>query len=132
MARRSFFYRNYNFIDKDPICTALRQVIRGEEHLKNHHVHQISGVAAQTIDGWLDGATRRPQNATVTQVTGALGYARRDEILPDGTVVPGFRKVRRYDYDKEIEKQADFFLKMHPEKAKKKRKQKKKKSNGGA
>ena len=126
---RSFFYRNYNFIDKDPICTALREVIRGQEHLKNHQVHQISGVAAQTIDGWLDGITRRPQNATVTQVTGALGYARHDEILPDGTVVPGFRKVKRYDYDKEKQKQADFFLKMHPQ-SKKRKSRRKKKSNG--
>lgn len=128
---RSYLYRNYRFIDKDPICTALRQVIRGEEHLKNHHVHQISGVAAQTIDGWLDGATRRPQNATISQVTAALGYVRHDELLPDGSVVPGFVKAKDYDYDKEIEKQTKFFLKHHPN-AKKKKSKPRKKKNGHA
>lgn len=126
---RVFLYRNYRFIDKDPICDALRTVIRGEEHLKNNHVHQISGVAAQTIDGWLDGATRRPQNATVCQVTAALGYVRRDELTKDGRVIPGFVKAREYDYEKEIEKQADFFLKTH---GPKKKKRTKKKTNGHA
>jgi hypothetical protein len=122
---RTFLYRNYRFIDKDPICDALRQVIRGAEHLKNNHVHQITGVAAQTIDGWLDGATRRPQNATVTQVTAALGYIRHDEMREDGTVVPGFTKAVTYDYKKERVKQADFFLKTHSPKKKKKSKRKK-------
>jgi hypothetical protein len=122
MAR--YLYRNYRFKDKDPICDALRTVIRSEEHLKNNHVHQISGVAAQTIDGWLDGATRRPQNATVCQVTAALGYVRRDELKTDGSVVVGFIKAKDYDYKKEIEKQADFFLKTHgpPKKRKAKKK----------
>lgn len=130
MAR--YFYRNYRFSDKDPICDALRTVIRSEEHLKNNHVHQISGVAAQTIDGWLDGATRRPQNATVCQVTAALGYVRRDELKPDGSVVIGFRKARNYDYKEEITKQADFFLKTHPANAKKKKRKKRKANGDGA
>jgi hypothetical protein len=95
--------------------------------LKNNHVHQISGVAAQTIDGWLDGATRRPQNATVCQVTAALGYVRRDELKTDGSVVVGFIKAKDYDYKKEIEKQADFFLKTHGPPKKRKAK---KKANG--
>jgi hypothetical protein len=125
MAR--YLYRNYRFKDKDPICDALRTVIRSEEHLKNNHVHQISGVAAQTIDGWLDGATRRPQNATVCQVTAALGYVRRDELKTDGSVVVGFIKAKDYDYKKEIEKQADFFLKTHGPPKKRKAK---KKANG--
>lgn len=125
MAR--YLYRNYRFKDKDPICDALRTVIRSEEHLKNNHVHQISGVAAQTIDGWLDGATRRPQNATVCQVTAALGYVRRDELKTDGSVVVGFIKAKDYDYKKEIEKQADFYLKTHGPPKKRKAK---KKANG--
>lgn len=128
---RSYLYRNYRFIDKDPICDALRTVIRSQEHLKNHHVHQITGVAAQTIDGWLDGATRRPQNATVCQVTSALGYVRRDELRADGTVVIGFVKDKDYDYEKEIEKQTQFFLKHHPN-AKKKKSKARKKKNGAA
>ena len=125
---RVFLYRNYRFIDKDLICDALRTVIRSEEHLKNNHVHQISGVASATIDGWLDGPTRRPQNATVSQVTAALGYVRRDSLNKDGTVNVGFIKAKDYDYNTEIEKQAEFFLKTHG--APKKKKPKKKKTNG--
>jgi hypothetical protein len=127
---RSYLYRNYRFIDKDPICDALRTVIRSQEHLKNHHVHEITGVASQTIDGWLDGATRRPQNATICQVTAALGYVRRDELLPDGSVVVGFVKEKDYDYVKERAKQADFFLKHHTPKPKRPRAKKAKKKNG--
>ena len=106
-------YRNYRFIDKDPICDALRTMIRSDEHLKNNQVHEISGVAAQTIDGWLDGATRRPQNATVCQVSAALGYVRHDRLRKDGTLEVGFEKVSVVDHKKEKEKQATWFLKHH-------------------
>jgi len=126
--RKEYFYRCYRFQDKDPICDALRTVIRSEEHLKNNHVHQISGVAAQTIDGWLDGPTRRPQNATVCQVTAALGYVRSDELTADGRLIVGFKRARALDYKKEIEKQADFFLKTHEPR----KKRAKKKTNGKA
>src|SRR5262245_61508271 len=118
-------YRNYRFIDKDPICDALRTMIRSDEHLNNNQVHEISGVAAGTINGWLDGGTRRPQNSSTSQVAGALGYARRDSLNRDGTVVPGYVKVRELDYRDEIDKQADWHLK-HGGKPKKK-----KKPNGG-
>lgn len=111
---RVTIYRNYRFIDKDPICDALRTMIRGNEHLKNHQVHQIAGVASGTIEGWLDGATKRPQNATVTQVSAALGYVRSDDLTSDGSVIVGFRKARAYagDWNREIEKQANFLLKF--------------------
>jgi hypothetical protein len=124
---RVFIYRNYRFIDKDPIIDAVRTVVKSEEHLKNSHVHQISGVATATLDNWFDGVTRQPRNSTVCQVTAALGYVRRDELKPDGSVVIGFRKAREYDWEKEIEKQADFYLKTHGPPKKRKAK---KKANG--
>jgi len=118
-------YRTYRWIDKDPIIDAVKTVVKTDEHLKNHHVHQISGVATATLDNWFEGNTRRPQNSTLTAVTSALGYVRRDTLNRDGTVSVGFVKARDYDYAKEIEKQADWLLKQG--KPKKKRKQK---SNG--
>jgi hypothetical protein len=121
-------YRNYRFLDKDPIIDAVRTVVKSEEHLKNNHVHQISGVATATLDNWFEGTTRKPQNATICQVTGALGYVRRDDLDKDGKVIVGFRKARAYDWEKEIEKQADFFLKTHG--PKKKKKPKKRNGNG--
>jgi hypothetical protein len=125
---RTYIYRNYRFLDKDPIIDAVRTVVKSEEHLKNNHVHQISGVATATLDNWFDGVTRQPRNSTVSQVTAALGYVRRDELKSDGTVVIGFVKARDLDWEKEIEKQANWFLKTHGPKKKKK----KKKTNGQA
>src|SRR5262245_15964184 len=104
-------YRNYRFTNKDQICDALRTMIRSDEHLNNNQVHEISGVAAGTINGWLDGPTMRPQNASTTQVSAALGYVRRDKLERDGTVTIGFVKARELDYRDEIEKQADWYLK---------------------
>jgi len=120
-------YRNYRFIDKDPVIDAMRTVVKSEEKLSNHNAHQISGVATATFDGWFDGGTRKPQNASVTQAMGALGYVRRDVLNKDGTVTPAFARARDLNYKEEITKQADWFLKHH---AKKKRVRRVKKKNG--
>jgi hypothetical protein len=93
-------------------------------------VHEISGVATATLDNWFEGTTRKPQNATVCQVTGALGYARQDDIDRFGRVIVGFRKVREIDRAHEIEKQTEFFLKHHP--SARKPKKRKKPPNGTA
>ena len=121
-------YRTYRWIDKDPIIDAVRTVVKSGERLKNTMVHQISGVATATLENWFSGSTRKPQNSTVTAVTSALGYVRRDSFNSDGTVAINFVKTRDLDYQKEIEKQADWVLK-HSGKPKKRRR-KKKKSNG--
>jgi len=122
-------YRTYRFIDKDPIIDAVRTVVQSDEHLKNNHVHQISGVATQTLDNWFDGPTRNPRNSTVSAVTTALGYIRHDRIRPDGTLDVRFVKQRELDWGKEIEKQADWVLKHAG--PKKKRKQRKKANGNG-
>lgn len=129
MAKINIPYRCYRFIDKDPITDALRTMIRSDEHLNNNQVHEISGVAAQTIHGWLDGATRRPQNASTSQVSAALGYVRRDYIdKRTGMLVISFVKDRELDWGAEIEKQTKWFL-GHGGKGKK---PKKRKANGGS
>lgn len=116
-------YRTYRFIDKDPIIDAVRTVVKSDEHLKNEHVHQISGVATATLDNWFEGSTRKPQNSTVCAVTTSLGYVRADKIRPDGTLAIGFKKAKALDYDKEIVKQADWILKHSgPPKPRKKKK----------
>ena len=120
-------YRTYNWIDKDPIIDAVRTVVKSGEKLKNNMVHQISGVSTTTLDNWFDGATRKPQNSTITAVTSSLGYVRRDSFNPDGSVAIGFVKRRNLNYQDEIEKQADFLLKQG---VKPKKKRRKKKTNG--
>lgn len=106
---RISLYRTYRFIDKDPIVDALRTVMQ-QEHLKASEIHEISGVAKQTVDNWMTGETRRPQNVTACAVTSSLGYARRDELRADGSVVIGFVKVRDLDPKEEAKKQADWLL----------------------
>jgi DNA-binding transcriptional regulator YdaS (Cro superfamily) len=128
---KTYIYRTYRWTDKDPILNAVAQVVKAQEHLKNSQVHAICGVATATLDNWFSGGTRRPQNSTVTAVTSALGYVRRDELRPDGTVVPGFVKANsKIDYEREMEKQADWLLKQHGAKKKRPRRKKKAKSNG--
>lgn len=111
-------YRTYRFIDKDYIVDAVRSVVQAEK-LNYHKVQAISGVSANTLAGWFDGPVRKPQNATVTAVTSALGYVRRDRLEKDGTVAVAFEKVRPLNWRNEIEKQADWMLK-HGHKPRKK------------
>lgn len=115
-------YRTYRFIDKDPVIDAIRTVVQ-KEHLKNSAVHSISGVATATLNNWFDGATRKPQNSTISAVTSALGYVRRDDIDERGNLVIGYRKARDLNYKDEIEKQADWLIKHAVKKPKKRKKQ---------
>lgn len=119
-------YRTYRWIDKDPIIDAVRTVVE-DEKLKTSAVHNISGVATATLENWFNGDTRKPQNATLTAVTSALGYVRHDRLNRDGSVAVAFEKARDLDWRKEIEKQADFMLEQGKKKPKKRAK---KKTNG--
>ena len=123
-------YRGIRFMrgEKDEIIGALKTMIRGDEHLNNNQVSQISGVSATTVANWFDGDTRKPQNATVMALTSTLGYLRRDYRNKDGTVSPGFVKdLKDIDYEQEMVKQADWLLKQ----GKPKRKRARKHKNGG-
>jgi hypothetical protein len=124
---RVHLYRTYRWIDKDPIIGAVKTIVQ-DEKLKNNAVHEITGIATATLDGWFNGGTRKPQNVTVTAVASGLGYVRRDRLLPDGTVEVGFEKARKLDWKEEAEKQTKFMLKYNP---KKKRKAKRKKNGAG-
>lgn len=109
---RIHLYRTYRWIDKDPIIDAVKTVVQGEK-LKNDMVHEISGVATTTLNNWFRGDTRKPQNATVTAVTSALGYVRHDQLNPDGSVAVGFEKARKLDWKEEAAKQAAFLLQQN-------------------
>jgi|SRR5215475_9352922 len=124
-------YRNIRWVrDQDPMVDALRTVVKAENHLSDHMAHQITGVSTATFANWFNGKTRCPQNATATQAAAALGYVRRDELTKDGHVVVGYVRARDLDYEKEIEKQADWFIKHHG--PKKKRKPRRKTNGNGS
>lgn len=137
MARGVRFTINYRtaprWRDRDQIVDAIQTVCE-EEHLTPGDVRAISGVAAQTIKNWFIGKTRAPQNQTIDAVSSALGYVRNDDIDERGLLHKGFRKVKRYDYVAEREKQASFMLKEGRAKKRRLRRKKKKKtgSNGSS
>lgn len=83
-------YRNYEFIDKDPVIDQVKDMIEKERLLKKPGiVHELSGVSRATLHNWFYGETRRPQYATVMAVATALGYQ------------PGFKQVQRIDVEQE-------------------------------
>lgn len=103
-------YRTFNWIDRDPVVEEIFSICRNE-HLNNNRVHEISGVASQTLNNWFGGKTRKPQHTTVCAVTSALGYVRADSLDRDGNLRIGYKKARDLDYRAEIEKQGSFLLK---------------------
>jgi len=135
MARIQIYRRTYRWHDKDPICDAINAAIE-DVGLKSSAVSAVSGVATGTIEGWRTGATRRPQNDTLTSVSGSLGFVRHDHLNKDGTVTPAFERVRDLDWRQEMEKQATWLLKYGTPKqkaqAKKRVARAKKKRNGAA
>lgn len=90
---RTFLYRSYNFVDKDPVIDRIRTLVQ-DEGLSNDQVHIISGVSASTLTSWFEGETRRPQYATIAAVTTALGYKQE------------FVKAKNVDFKSEIAKAA--------------------------
>ena len=68
-----FTYKSYNFVDKDPMIDQVRTVIT-DSHMMYKDIAEASGVTTQTIRGWLDGRTRKPQAATFNAVLRACGF----------------------------------------------------------
>jgi len=75
-------YKAYLFRDKDPAIDELRTLVQdhfGRRNLKHKDFAQIErsgGPSSATIDAWFNGATRRPQNATLEAAGRALGFIR--------------------------------------------------------
>jgi hypothetical protein len=75
--------KSYRFRDRDPdlefVCTAIN-----ESEMSTYGISQriaevskgVTRVAPSTMDNWLLGKVRRPQNFTMTWVAYALGYER--------------------------------------------------------
>lgn len=130
-ARRIGFLRTYRWVDKDPIVDTLRTAFE-ETGLNKNQVSELSGVAGGTLKGWFEGATRRPSNSTSTAVLAALGCVRRDHLNRDGTVTPGYERVRDYDWRKELDKAADFWVKQNSPRAKRRKRKAKTEANGSS
>ena len=86
-------YKSYSFKDKDPVIDRLRTIVQdsGESYRDIHHA---SGVSLACINGWFNGATRRPQHATLMAVARSLGYDYQLVRVADTKVVRLVRKKR--------------------------------------
>jgi hypothetical protein len=70
---KTFTYKSYNFIDKDPIIDEIRTIV--QEHGGSYKdIHEHSGVAAATLTAWFSGPTRKPQAATINAVVRSMGW----------------------------------------------------------
>src|SRR5215467_5506352 len=69
-------YREYNFVDKDPVVdyTRTRVYANGGPN----KIAKKSGVAPTTLYGWYRGRTRHPQFATVARVLLSCGESTID------------------------------------------------------
>lgn len=70
---KTFGYRTYNFVDKDPEIDKLRTEIQ-KRKISYKVLADEAGCSLGTLLGWFNGRTRRPQHATIMAVWGALGY----------------------------------------------------------
>src|SRR6266436_1590419 len=117
MARLSL-YRTYNFIDKDPVIDKVRTLLQDEGLFakgKRKIVHELSGVAMATLDGWFEGDTKCPINKTIGAVVTSLGYE------------PTFQKIKSIDIDRELKRAAQWLERQN---SSPRRKQSAKKANG--
>lgn len=77
MARKrtthSTLYKSYVFRDKDPIIDITRGVVQ-DASMSYQEIHEKSGVSVSAINGWFNGATMRPQFATINAVLRTCGH----------------------------------------------------------
>ena len=68
-----FTYKSYSFVNKDPMIDQVRTIVQ-DSGMQYKAISEASGVSTQTLRGWLDGTTRKPQAATFNAVLRACGY----------------------------------------------------------
>jgi hypothetical protein len=69
------FLRAYKFGDnqKDPIIDRVRTVL-DDEGCSIYDCHKQGGPSPSTLHNWFEGATRRPQYATICAALRSVGY----------------------------------------------------------
>jgi hypothetical protein len=89
---KSFTYKSYSFVDKDPIIDEIRTIYQ-DTGSTYKQIHEDSGVATATLTNWFSGDTKRPQAATINAVLRCMGY--RLGIVPNSAAVVQLRKRAR-------------------------------------
>lgn len=96
MAPRTFLgYRTYNWTRKNPVIGKVQTILQDEglfSKKKRRLLHQLTGVAVSTYDGWFEGETKDPKHTTIAATITALGYEEQF--------------VKQHDIDQEAELKA--------------------------
>lgn len=106
-------YRCCNFTDKNPVIDRMRTVLQREGYFSKKRrriLHQLSGVALATYDGWFEGGTRSPRSETIYATMNSIGY--KEEFV----------KAKTIDEEKELAKAQEWFAQMRAEREKTNRK----------
>jgi hypothetical protein len=97
-------YRTYRYMDKNPVIDKVRTVLQDEglySKKQRKMLHQISGVAEATFEGWFEGDTRDPRHATIMATLTSIGYEEQ------------FVKAKEVDFDKELKIAAAWLVKQN-------------------
>lgn len=109
MARGITVYRTYNYITKNPVVDKVRTILQDEGMYSKKQrkiLHEISGVAVKTFDGWFEGDVRDPRHQTIMATLTSLGYEEQ------------FVKARTIDIEKERESAAAWLTAQEKKRAK--------------
>ena len=75
-------YRSYMFTNKDPVIDEMRTLLQDQygsgklTHKSLKNVEEAGGPTPTTIQNWLYGDTKRPQNASIEAAGRAIGMKR--------------------------------------------------------
>lgn len=118
--------RTYNYVDKDPICDEVANLVdeaglRGKKNCAK--IATLATLATATVENLLYGGTKRPQNRTIMAIATSLGFERRWQ-----------RTSNKWDLEEELIKARAFIAaerkkrakELERERGKKKRKPRKK------
>jgi hypothetical protein len=109
MARFIMSYRCYNWKNKNPVIDKVRTILQDEglySKKTRQVLHQLSGVAVATYDGWFEGETKDPKHTTIMATLAALGYEEQ------------FVKANEIDVDKELDAAAKWRERQEAEREK--------------
>ncbi len=76
--------KGYRFNDRDPVLDEICRLIT-DSGLPTYEISRrtkslskgVCSIGHTTMNKWLNGETRKPQNFTITWVASALGYTRK-------------------------------------------------------
>jgi transcriptional regulator with XRE-family HTH domain len=113
---RIIIRRSYNFIDKDPVLDRVAALIKRRGLTRAYHkLGRLTGMAASTFANWEEGATKRPQHASIACLAEALGA--KFELVDDNPA--------SFELEKELASAKRWWIKNKPRKAAKKKPAKK-------